>query len=231
MLDFDAARGEVEVEAGIQWPALVEYLHARRPGGPAPVGHHPEADRRRPPHASAGRSAANVHGRGLALRPIVADVESFTLVGADGERPPLHPRRTRELFRLAIGGYGLFGVVAAVRLRLAPRRKVRREVEVIAVDDSSPAFERRIAEGCLYGDFQFAIDDRGDDFLRPASAPCYRPVADEHADPAGRPALSRARLGRRSSTWRTSTSAAPSTPTAPTTWRPTARSTGPTPTS
>src|SRR2546430_8599404 len=44
-----------------------------------------------------------------------------------------------ELFRLAIGGYGLFGVVTSVRLRLAPRVKVQREVQILEIEDLMPA--------------------------------------------------------------------------------------------
>jgi hypothetical protein len=39
-----------------------------------------------------------------------------------------------------------------------------------------PAFEQRINEGFLYGDCQFAIDPRSDDFLSKGIFSCYRPV-------------------------------------------------------
>jgi len=38
-------------------------------------------------------------------------------------------------------------------------------------------FEKRIAAGFLYGDFQYAIDPKSDDFLRRGVFSCYRPVA------------------------------------------------------
>ena len=56
------------------------------------------------------------------------------------------------------GGYGLFGVVYSVKLRLTPRRKLERKVEVIDRDELAAAFEKRIEAGYLYGDFQFATD-------------------------------------------------------------------------
>ena len=49
---FDAERGSITVEGGIQWPALLDHLERRVAGRgreARPVGHHPEADRRRPP--------------------------------------------------------------------------------------------------------------------------------------------------------------------------------------
>ena len=38
------------------------------------------------------------------------------------------------------------------------------------------AFEQRIADGYLFGDFQFSVDERSDDFLRKGVFSCYRPV-------------------------------------------------------
>ena len=41
----------------------------------------------------------------------------------------------KELLKLAIGGYGLFGVIATIKLRLAPRIRLERVVEVIGSQD------------------------------------------------------------------------------------------------
>jgi FAD/FMN-containing dehydrogenase len=95
-----------------------------------------------------------------------------------------------------IGGYGLFGAVTAVGLRLAPRQKVKRVVELVDVADLAQAFERRIADGFLYGDCQFAIDPTGDDFLRVGIFSCYRPVDPATPIPDGQRALSREEWGR-----------------------------------
>ena len=55
-------------------------------------------------------------------------MESLTLIGADGERRTCSRSENAELFRLVCGGYGLFGFVDTVTLRLSPRHKVRRAV-------------------------------------------------------------------------------------------------------
>ena len=105
------ARARSRSRPGIQWPALLDVSRATQAGEPQPWG-----DRARSRPAPTGSSiggalAANVHGRGLRCEPIVADVESFTLVDADGEvAHAAAATENAELFRLAIGGYGLFGV-------------------------------------------------------------------------------------------------------------------------
>jgi FAD/FMN-containing dehydrogenase len=177
VLRLDAERGLVEVEAGAQWPEVIESL-LRVQDGRWPqwgiVQKQTGADRL----SLGGALAANVHGRGLALKPIVADVESFTLVDADGELRRCSRQENAALFRLAIGGYGLVGIIATVTLRLARRRKLERVVEVIGVDDLMPALDRRRAAGYLFGDFQYATDVDSDDFLRRGVFSCYRPLDD-----------------------------------------------------
>ena len=102
-----------------------------------------------------------MHGRGLDLPPFVSEVESFTLVDARGALHRCSRTENAALFRLAIGGYGLFGVIATVTLRLVLRRKLRRIVEILDVETLMAGFEARIAAGFAYGDFQFATDPAG----------------------------------------------------------------------
>jgi FAD/FMN-containing dehydrogenase len=180
VIRFDAAKGEVEVEAGIQWPELIHALVEAQRGRVHQFGiiqKQTGADRL----SIGGALAANIHGRGLTLKPIINDVEAFVIVDADGCALKCSRRENAELFRLAIGGYGLFGIIARVMLRLAPRRKLERVVKVADSHNLIRAFEKRIAEGFLYGDFQFMTDGESDGFLRRGVFSCYRPVADEAA--------------------------------------------------
>ena len=175
ILSLDRDRGHLEVEAGIQWPALVAGYLRLQAGSERAFGiaqKQTGADRL----SIGGAVSANVHGRGLDRGPLVADVESLVLVDASGEPRRCSRTEEPELFRLAAGGYGLFGALYAATLRLVPRAKVRRDVLILSTDELASAFAGRIADGYLYGDFQFAIDERSDDFLRRGVFSCYRPV-------------------------------------------------------
>ena len=123
--------------------------------------------------------------------PSWSDVVSFTLVVGEGRVLTCSRDANAELFRLAIGGYGLFGAIASARLRLVPRQKLERVVAVREVDDLMAAFEQRIGEGFLYGDFQFAIDPAAADFLRSGVFSCYRSVDPGTPMPDDQRALSR----------------------------------------
>src|SRR5205085_851772 len=131
------------------WPELIEYLTREQAGQP-----HAWAIREKQTGVDrvtlAGSLASNVHGRGLRFPPLIHDVESFVLVDAGGKVHACSRRDNPELFALAIGGYGLFGIIARVTLRLVPRTKVQRAVEVIAVKDLLPWLDKRLQQGFVY---------------------------------------------------------------------------------
>ena len=177
ILHFDRERGLIEVESGMQWPDLLEHLHVSQRGVEkawAFAQKQTGADRL----TMGGCLSANIHGRGLAMPPFINDIESFKLITARGNVLNCSRSENAELFRLAIGGYGLFGFIYSVTLRLVPRRKLERVVEVRDIDGLPQAFAERIRDGFLYGDFQYAIDESSEDFLRKGVFSCYRPVDD-----------------------------------------------------
>lgn len=178
---LDRERGLLEMEAGAQWPDVIRATHALQ-GDDIRWG-----IRQKQTGADGltlgGSVAANGHGRGLLMAPMVDDIEALTVVTADGELVRCSRDANPELFSLVVGGYGLFGAIATVTLRLAPRLRLRRLVDVLDVDEAVAAFYRRVAEGCLYGDFQYAIDPGDRDFLRRGVLACYA-EAGPHADVA-----------------------------------------------
>lgn len=190
MTAFDAESGQVDIEAGASWPMLMHELALAQTGSTRPWGiiqKQSGADEL----TIGGALGSNIHSRALKMRPIIADVEAFTLVDAEGAVHRCSRAQNRELFRLAIGGYGLFGVITSVRLRLSRRKKMQRKVTLLDVNDVMTAFNVRLSEGYLYGDFQYAIDPESDGFLRRGILSCYRPIGDEEPMPERKVELSR----------------------------------------
>lgn len=185
VLRLDRKTGILEVEGGIEWPELIDGYRTLQPDSDAPLWGIAQKQTGADRLTIAGTIAANAHGRGLTMKPFIADVESFVLVDATGTTRTCSRTENSELFRLVHGGYGLFGIVASVRLRLVPRTKVERVVEIRSVDGLMAAFEKRIADGFHYGDFQFSIEPSSDDFLRQGVFSCYRPVPFETPVPSG----------------------------------------------
>ncbi|MFL6570801.1 MAG: FAD-binding protein [Burkholderiales bacterium] len=191
VLAFDGERGLLEVESGIEWPEILAYLQtqsvAMNPGDKPDAAGKAWAFAQKQTGVDrvtiGGCLSANIHGRGLAMPPFINDVESFRLVTARGNVVNCSREENAELFRLAIGGYGLFGFIYSATLRLVARRKLERVVEVREIGGLAGAFASRIGEGFTYGDFQYAIDEKSDDFLKRGVFSCYRPVDDERPMP------------------------------------------------
>lgn len=175
VIDFDRERGLITVQGGATWPELMRAYLGQQAGSSQQWGL-----RQKQTGADAltvgGAIAANIHGRGLNFAPFSMDVESLQIVTASGELVVCSRRQEADLFRLVVGGYGLFGVIVSATLRLVPRQKVQRVVELLTVTDLMRAFEARIAQGYTYGDFQFATDPSRRGFLHDGVFSCYRPV-------------------------------------------------------
>jgi len=175
IIGLDINNGLVKVEAGIQWPQLIHGILAMQDG-------EKEAWTIRQKQGGSdqlcigGALSANAHGRGLMMKPIVDDVEMFDIINPAGELLTCSRTQNSELFKLAIGGYGLFGIITNVVLRLTRRKKLRRIVELMDIEQVIPAIEERARSGCLYGDFQYDVDESSDTFMRKGILSCYEPV-------------------------------------------------------
>lgn len=65
-----------------------------------------------------GTLSANAHGRDIDVTQVVEVVERFRLLLADGRVVEVSRTQNPELFSLVIGGYGMYGVILDVTLRV-----------------------------------------------------------------------------------------------------------------
>lgn len=172
---LDLRRGLVEVDAGVRWSDLRTFLR-RAQRGRRETWALPQRPVWNDDGTVGGAVSVNAHGLGLGRPPMSADVEALRVVNASGEalvaRRDLHP----ELFRAAVGGYGLVGVITAVTLRLARRRLLRIGAETADSADVWVALLQAAREGALYGDAALCCDENHDAFLRRSVVTTYRPV-------------------------------------------------------
>jgi FAD/FMN-containing dehydrogenase len=177
VIGLDEKTGVLHVEAGIEWPELIQGYTSlqkenvrwgirQKQGG---------ADRM----SLGGALSANAHGHSLGSPPMIGDVEWLEIVTADGSAKRCSRRENAELFSLAVGGYGLFGIITRVGLRLVPRRRVRRHVEARTTAELVALIEGRTAAGAPFGYFQYSIDETSPDFLRTGILTTYENVPPE----------------------------------------------------
>jgi FAD/FMN-containing dehydrogenase len=189
VIGFDRDNGIIHAQAGITWPDLMRHYVIEQRDRAAAWGIRQKqtgADRL----TLGGAVAANIHGRGLSYAPFVQDLESMEVVLADGSVVACSRTVNADLFRLIVGGYGLFGVVTSVKLRLVPRQKVERVVQLARIERIVERFDQRIEQGYLYGDFQFSTAPEDRAFLSRGVFSCYRPVDPRTPIPANQLRLS-----------------------------------------
>jgi FAD/FMN-containing dehydrogenase len=190
ILDFDQDTGLITVESGITWPELMRGYLSLQPGKT-----HQWGIRQKQTGADSltvgGAIAANIHGRGLNCAPFSCDVESIQLVTPAGDLVTCSRRLDPNLFRLVVGGYGLFGIITAATLQLVPRQKVQRVVSLLTLPELMNGFESRIDAGYTFGDFQFSTDPGMAGFLRDGVFSCYQPIDNATPMPRDQIRLSR----------------------------------------
>jgi decaprenylphospho-beta-D-ribofuranose 2-oxidase len=113
VLFWDPSSGRVEVEPGVTVGHL--WRHVIEDGWWPPVV--PESM-----HKTLGGSAAlDAHGKNHWKAGSIADhIEGIDLLLPDGSCLPCSPVENEELFRAALGGFGLIGVVVRLRLQMKP---------------------------------------------------------------------------------------------------------------
>lgn len=107
---YDPAKKLVTVGGGALWGDIQKILDA----------HGMSLDVTQVPNyfTVAGTLSVNAHGHNSDSGPVAGTVESMRVVTPDGSVVTASRRENAELFRLVLGGYGLFGAISEVTLRV-----------------------------------------------------------------------------------------------------------------
>ena len=128
---FSSMRMEGEktlhVQAGARWRDVVAFLHERDLSVSVMQTNHD--------FSVGGSISVNAHGWQHGKGPIASTVHAFDIIRADGE--VVHCSRTEnpELFSLALGGYGLFGVILDVWLDVVPNERLKSVHRRVSLDN------------------------------------------------------------------------------------------------
>ncbi len=91
-----------------------------------------------------GSLSVNCHGWQPNHAPIASTVEAFRLMLSDGSIKHCTRTENPELFKLALGGYGLFGVMLDADIHVVPDVQYRIEATIIAAPDYPAAFDAKV---------------------------------------------------------------------------------------
>jgi len=135
-MHLDAERDLLHVQSGATWQEIIPYLD--RHGKSVAVMQSNNS------FSVGGSLSVNCHGWAYNQPPIASTVESFRLMKANGEIVRCSRDENAEIFSLALGGYGLFGIMLDADLRVVPNARYRLRQFVVPVEDALATFERQV---------------------------------------------------------------------------------------
>jgi FAD/FMN-containing dehydrogenase len=175
-LTLDRNRQILHAGAGARWREIVPYLDAQ--------GYSVAVMQSNNDFSVGGSISVNCHGWQHGQPPIASTVESFRLMTADGIIHRCSRTENQELFGLALGGYGLFGVILDVDLRIVPNERYKPDVAIIAAQAYPAEFAQRVRRrddaGMVFG--RLCVVPGEKTFLRQAVLTVFRksPCPKEH---------------------------------------------------
>lgn len=133
---LDLRNKQVTVETGMTWCQLQKLI--------APHGLAVKSMQSFNDFSIGGSLSVNVHGQDFTSGPLINTVKSFKLLNAQGEIINVSRTQNQELFNLAIGGYGLMGVIIEVTLQLTDDILLDRKIVVIKSSELGDYFLQHI---------------------------------------------------------------------------------------
>ena len=172
VLGVDEEAKVVTVQSGATWKDVIEYVNDYDLAVQVMQAYNT--------FTIGGSMSVNVHESDPRFGSMIETVKSFRLLTADGEILNVSREENSELFGLAIGGYGLFGVILDADLYLVENKTYKKHHEVIQYDEYLDYFREAVAKPELEHIFARLSFDPGEGFLRELTVTTYE-VTDEEA--------------------------------------------------
>jgi FAD/FMN-containing dehydrogenase len=137
-MSLDDTSNILHVQAGAKWADVIPFLDRR--GRSVAVMQSDNS------FSVGGSLSVNCHGWQFGRPPIASTVESFHLMKADGSVVRCSRTENKELFSLALGGYGLFGVILDADLRVVPNERLRLEQFIVPLDRAMASFDKKLRQ-------------------------------------------------------------------------------------
>ncbi len=146
-MQFDSVHNILSVGAGALWSEIIPYLDSK--------GRSIGVMQSNNSFSVGGSISVNCHGWQPNSPPIASTVESLRLINAEGQILTCSRNENAELFSLVLGGYGLFGVIVDVKLKVVTNHVYKVKQYVIQSDEYIQQFDKFVVgnahTGMAYG--------------------------------------------------------------------------------
>ena len=153
-IEADTASRTYRVAAGTRWSTVISELDK--------IGFSPAVMQSNNDFGVAGTFSVNAHGWPVPFGPMGSTVRSIRLMRIGGDVIKCSRKDNPELFALAMGGYGLFGLITDLELDMVPNARLRPTYTRVSGADLGKAFTDALAGNhdiqMAYGRLDVALD-------------------------------------------------------------------------
>jgi hypothetical protein len=163
---FDSENGVIKVTPSTRWQQLRLFLHhAQKDNADA------WAPRQFPSHfldySIGGAVSSNIiHSNRLLGTPLIKDIKAIDIIDTSGKLQHINRTLNPHLFYLAIGGYGLFGVITGIELNLSKKLILQRSISTLSIENLSVELDKHIQSGTLYFELFLNTNEKDSHFLQ-----------------------------------------------------------------
>ena len=180
-MELDEQMTVLRVQAGARWSNVLSYVHER--------GCSIKVMQSNNSFSVGGSLSANCHGWQPMSSPISSTVVAFRLLLADGTIVRCSREGHAELFSLALGGYGLFGVLIDTELSVTENERYRLTHRVVPSAEYPAFYEEKIKRDAHIGLAYGRLNVEPDHFLREILLSTYSVIPNRSLSPLGKPDL------------------------------------------
>jgi hypothetical protein len=178
-IELDTNAKTYRAAAGSRWREVIAALD--------PAGFSPAVMQSNNDFGVASTFSVNAHGWPVPFGPFGSTVRSLDMMLADGSIVTCTREQNSELFRLAMGGYGLFGVILKLEVDMVPNILLRPHYDLMPSGEFAAKFTSAAADTRIvmaYGRLSVAKDSFFDEALMvtfsPAESKGQLPSATDH---------------------------------------------------
>lgn len=146
-MKLDSMNNILTVGSGALWSSIIPYLDS--------YGKSVAVMQSNNSFSVGGSISVNCHGWQPNSPSIASTVESFRLLDAKGTIMTCSRNENQELFSLVLGGYGLFGIILDVQLRVVDNKMYRLEQYIIKSNEYIKKYDELVNQqqhiGMVYG--------------------------------------------------------------------------------
>ncbi|WP_375335762.1 MULTISPECIES: FAD-dependent oxidoreductase [unclassified Bacillus (in: firmicutes)] len=136
ILDFDPEKKRIRVQSGMTWDDIQKKVNS--------YGLAVQVMQSQNIFTVGGSLSVNVHGRDIRHEALIDTVESFRLLTADGTVKNVSREENADLFPYVIGGYGLFGVILDVTLKLTDDELYTMQTKTLDYKEYTSYFKEKV---------------------------------------------------------------------------------------